>query len=164
MKFEIADLGIGVGVAVIGLAGATLGGFIVSSLVDLTDSSSADNTGILRDAEGSPWFAVILFSVVVGAPITEELFFRGLTLRAIEKRLGKVWAVILSALIFTLPHWIGTDWRGTLTLFGSIFVVGLVLGAAAVITDRLSGPIIAHMIFNAFGTAGALGYFDNLIP
>jgi membrane protease YdiL (CAAX protease family) len=164
LTFTPADLGIGVGVAFIGLGGAAAAGFIVSSLVGLTDEASADNTQILRDAEGTPWLAMILFAVVVGAPITEELFFRGLTLRAIEKRLGQVWAVVLSAVIFTLPHWIGSDWRGTLTLFGSIFVVGLVLGAAAVITDRIASSIIAHMILNAFGVAGALGYLDSFIP
>jgi len=163
LRFQPADIGIGVGVAIIGLAGATLAGLIASSLVGLTDETSADNTQILRDAEGTPWLAVILFSVVIGAPLTEELFFRGLTLRAIEKRLGRVWAVILSSLVFTLPHWIGTDWRGTVTLFASIFVVGLVLGAATVITNRISSAIIAHMIFNAFGAAGALGYFDALV-
>lgn len=164
LRFTPADLGIGVGVAFIGLAGATAGGLIVSALVGLDDESSADNTQILRDAEGTPWLAVILFAVIIGAPVTEELFFRGLTLRAIEKRWGQVWAVVLSAVIFTLPHWIGTDWRGTVTLFGSIFVVGLVLGAAVVITDRIASSIIAHMIFNAFGAAGALGYFDSVLP
>jgi len=164
LRFKPADLGIGVGVAFIGLGGASVAGFIVSSLVGLTDEASADNTQILRDAEGTPWMPMILFAVVIGAPITEELFFRGLTLRAIEKRLGQLWAVVLSSLIFTLPHWIGSDWRGTLTLFGSIFVVGLVLGAAAVITDRIASSIVAHMLFNAFGVAGALGYFDNFIP
>ena len=164
LRFTVSDIGIGIGVAMMGLAGATVVGQITSALVGLTDESSADNTQILRDAEGTPWMAVMLFSVVIGAPITEELFFRGLTLRAIEKRLGQVWAVILSAMVFTLPHWIGSDWRGTVTLFSSIFVVGLVLGAATVMTNRISSAIIAHMIFNAIGAAGALGYFDGLIP
>jgi membrane protease YdiL (CAAX protease family) len=164
LRMTPADLGIGVGVAVIGLAGATLASIIVSTVVDLTDDSSADNTQILRDAEGTVWLPVILFSVIVGAPVAEELFFRGLTLRAIEKRAGKVWAVIGSAVVFTLPHFIGSDWRGTVTLFGSIFVVGLVLGAATVITNRIAGAVIAHMIFNAFGAAGALGYLDSYIP
>jgi len=164
LKFKFSDIGIGMGVAVIGLAAAGAAGWVVGELVNLTDEASADNAQFLRDAEGTPWLAVILFTVVVGAPFTEELFFRGLTLRAIEKRLGSWWGVLLSSIIFTLPHWTGSDWRGTMTLFASIFAVGIVLGAATVITDRIASSIIAHMIFNAFGAAGALGWFDSLAP
>lgn len=155
------DLGIGFGVAVAGLGAAGLAGMVTSNLVGLTDEAAADNTQFLREAEGTPWLAVILFAAVIGAPITEELFFRGLTLRAIEKRLGSNWAVVLSALIFTLPHFTSPDWRGTAVLFSSIFVVGLILGAVTVKTERLAAAIVAHMIFNGVGAAAALGWFEQ---
>ncbi len=155
------DLGIGIGVAALGLGAAGLAGMATSRLVGLTDESAADNTQFLREAEGTPWLAVILFAAVIGAPVTEELFFRGLTLRAVEKRLGSTWAIILSALIFTVPHFTSPDWRGTAVLFSSIFVVGLILGAVTVKTDRLAAAIVAHMIFNGVGAAAALGWFDQ---
>ncbi len=155
------DIGIGLGVAVLGLAGAGLAGMIVTNLVGLTDEAAADNTQFLKEASGTPWLGAILFAAVVGAPITEELFFRGLTLRALEKRLGSVWAIVGSAVIFTLPHFTSPDLRGTAVLFSSIFVVGLILGWITVKTDRLAAAIIAHMIFNAVGAAAALGWFDQ---
>lgn len=158
---EPRDLGIGLGVAVVGLIGAGVAGMVTSNLVGLTDEAAADNTQFLREAEGTPWLAAILFAAVIGAPITEELFFRGLTLRAIEKRLGSTWAIILSSVIFTLPHFTSPDLRGTAVLFSSIFVVGLVLGVITVKTDRLAPAIIAHMIFNGVGAAAALGWFDQ---
>jgi membrane protease YdiL (CAAX protease family) len=160
--FKWIDLGIGLGAAMIGLAAAGVAGLVASELVDLTDDASADNTQFLTDAEGTPWLYLILFLVVVGAPFSEELLFRGLTLRAIEKRLGSAAAVIGSSIIFTVPHWIGSDWRGTLVLFASIFAVGLVLAVTAVMTRRLGAPILAHMIFNSVGAAGALGWLDGL--
>ncbi len=161
LRFKPSDLGIGLGVAVVGLIGAGAAGMVATRLVGLTDEAAADNTQFLRDAEGTPWLAVILFAAVVGAPVTEELFFRGLTLRALEKRMGSRWAVVLSAVIFTLPHFTTPDWQGTTVLFASIFTVGLVLGAVTVKTDRLAPAIIAHMIFNAVGSAAALGWFDQ---
>lgn len=161
-EFKWIDLGIGLGAAMIGLASAGVAGLVTSELVNLTDESSADNTQFLTDAEGTPWLYLILFLVVVGAPFSEELLFRGLALRAIEKRLGAMAAVVGSSIIFTIPHWIGTDWRGTLVLFASIFTVGLVLAVTAVMTRRLGGPILAHMVFNFVGAAGALGWFDGL--
>ncbi len=160
--FKWADLGIGLGTAMIGLAAAGVAGLVTSELVDLTDEASADNTQFLTDAEGTPWLYLILFLVVVGAPFSEELLFRGLALRAIEKRLGSAAAVIGSSIVFTVPHWIGSDWRGTLVLFASIFAVGLVLAVTAVMTRRLGAPILAHMIFNFVGAAGALGWLDGL--
>jgi membrane protease YdiL (CAAX protease family) len=162
LRFEPIDLALGLGVAFIGLAAAGFVGWATSELVGLTDEASADNTQFLRDAEDSPWLILFLFAVVIGAPVSEELFFRGLTLRAIEKRAGKIAAVFLSAAIFTLPHFTGTDIKGTTVLFASIFCVGVVLGAAAIITDRIASSIIAHMIFNAIGAIGALGWFDSI--
>ncbi len=158
---EPRDIDIGIGVAVAGLVTAGVAGMVTTDLVGLTDEAAADNTQFLREAAGTPWLAAILFAAVIGAPITEELFFRGLTLRAIEKRLGSIWAVVLSAVIFTLPHFTSPDLRGTAVLFSSIFVVGLILGAVTVKTDRLAPAIIAHMIFNGAGAAVALGWFDQ---
>jgi len=157
---QFRDLGIGLGVAVAGLICAGVAGMVTTSLVGLTDEAAADNTQFLKDAQGSPWLALILFAAVIGAPVTEELFFRGLTLRAIEKRLGSTWAIVLSAVVFTLPHFTSPDWRGTAALFSSIFVVGLILGAITVKTDRLAAAIVAHMIFNSVGAAAALGWFE----
>ena len=155
------DLGIGLGVAILGLIGAGLAGMVTTNLVGLTDEAAADNTQFLREAEGTPWLGFILFAAVVGAPITEELFFRGLTLRAIEKRLGSIWAIVLSAVIFTVPHFTSPDWRGTAVLFSSIFTVGLILGWITVKTNRLAAAIVAHMLFNGVGAAAALGWFDQ---
>ncbi len=162
LAIHARDIGIGLGVAVLGFAAAGLAGMATSSLVGLTDEAAADNTQFLRQAEGTPWLWLILFAAVVGAPVTEELFFRGLTLRAIEKRLGSTWAIWLSALAFTVPHFTNPDWRGTAVLFSSIFVVGLILGWITVKTDRLGPAIIAHMIFNGMGSAAALGHLEFL--
>lgn len=160
-RFALRDLGIGLGVAILGLVGAAVAGIVTTSLVGLTDDAAADNTQFLRDAAETPWLPAILYAAVIGAPITEELFFRGLTLRAIEKRLGSTWAVVLSAVLFTLPHFTSPDLRGTAVLFSSIFVVGLVLGAVTVKTDRLGPAIVAHVVFNSVGAAAALGWFDQ---
>ncbi|MFV0259253.1 MAG: lysostaphin resistance A-like protein [Acidimicrobiales bacterium] len=162
--FRPLDLAIGLGTAVIALGGAGLAGAIVSQLVGLTDPAAADNTQILTDADGTAWQALIVFAVVVGAPVSEELFFRGLCLRAIENRAGVVTAVIGSTILFTLPHFVGAGWAGTAVLLSSIGVVGLVLAVVTVMVDRLLPAIIAHMLFNLVGALGALGAFDQVAP
>ena len=162
LGFKPIDLALGLGTAIIGVGCAAVAAAVVSSLVDLADDSEADNTQFLTDADGTPWLYVLLFAVIVGAPVAEELFFRGLTLRSIENRFGPVAAVIGSTILFTLPHFIGSGLDGTLVLFASIGAVGAVLGTVTVIVGRLWPAIIAHMAFNALGAAGALGAFGEL--
>lgn len=162
LRFAPVDLAIGLGTAVIALGLAAVASGVVAQLVNLSDQAQADNTQFLRDAEGTPWLYFLLFAVVVGAPVAEELFFRGLILRAFEKRSGKGAAIVGSTLLFTLPHFTGSSLDGTLVLFASISMVGLVFAAIAVTVDRLGPTIIAHMLFNAVGAAAALGLLDSL--
>lgn len=164
LRFQPIDLAIGLGAAIMAFGLAAVASGVVSSLVDLADESQAENTQFLLDAKGTPWLAVFLVAAVVGAPLTEELLFRGLVLRAFEKRFGKVVAVIGSIVAFTLPHFTGSNLDGTLVLFASIGAVGLVFGVVAVMTDRLGPTIVAHVIFNAFGAASALGAFGMVHP
>lgn len=161
LKFSAPDVGIGVLVGALMLGVAGLAAYVAGILVGLDDESEADNTQFLDEAEGSPWLYVLIASVVIGAPLAEEIFFRGLTLRAIEKRLGTVWAIIGSTIIFTLPHFIGAGWQGTIVLFSAIGSVGAILGVLAVKRDNLTAPITAHMLFNSVGALAALGVIEE---
>ncbi|MDH3680921.1 MAG: CPBP family intramembrane metalloprotease [Acidimicrobiia bacterium] len=162
LAFKPVDVALGFGTAIIALGVAAAAAAIASELVSLTDESAADNTEFLRTAEGTPWFYVLLAAVVVGAPFAEELFFRGLALRAFEKRAGPVAAVVGSTVLFTLPHFIGSGLEGTVVLFASIGAVGAVLGTITIVVGRLWPAIFAHVVFNSIGAAGALGAFDGL--
>ncbi|MHB1137558.1 MAG: CPBP family intramembrane glutamic endopeptidase [Microthrixaceae bacterium] len=86
----------------------------------------------------------LLFALLVGlgAPIVEELFYRGLVLGAAEKRGTGRWAAVgLSALIFAGMHFQALQFPGLL-------VFGLVAGALVVLTGRLGPAIFAHIGFN----------------
>ena len=88
--------------------------------------------------------------VVVAVPVVEELFFRGLLLRAIQHRLGNGWAVVLSAVAFGLAHLDATlSGAGQVLLVASLSALGVVLAAMAVRTGRLGPGIWAHAGFNA---------------
>ncbi len=156
LRFKPSDLWTGFGTGVIGLAAAAVTTLLLTNVTGLSDASAAENTQILEIGEGSPWLWVIVFSVVVGAPISEELFFRGLTLRAIEKRAGTAAAVVLSSLVFALPHFIGGGLQASIVLLGTIFVIGLILAIVTIVTDRLAPAIIAHMVFNGYAAVALL--------
>jgi uncharacterized protein len=85
----------------------------------------------------------LLFILVVGvvAPCAEELFFRGLVYRALEKRWNQWWALGISSVVFAATH---LEPLQFLPLLGA----GLVFGGLVVLTDRLGPAVLAHMAFN----------------
>jgi uncharacterized protein len=91
---------------------------------------------------------VVDILIVAGAPVVEELFFRGLLLSALEKRFaglppvkGRWLSVVITAVVFGLVHYEPLQLAG-LVLFG------LALGLLAQRTKRLGSNIVAHATFN----------------
>ena len=87
---------------------------------------------------------VILFAVIVaiGAPIAEELFFRGLLMRSIEKRWTLTIGVIASSVVFGVSHFEPLQ-------MPALILAGATFALLAAKTDRLGPAVIAHMTFNA---------------
>ncbi len=152
--FEWSDLWIGTLTAIAAVALAATMGTLIAQLVGISDQVS--NTEFLTDAEGTLSYWILIFGVAVGAPISEELLFRGLILRAFEKRAGAAIGVIGSSIAFTLPHYISATPSELVVLLGTIGSVGLVLGTVAVRTRRLAPVIVAHVLFNSLTVAQIL--------
>ncbi len=100
------------------------------------------NARELYDRAHGLWIVVLVFVVVVGAPIVEELVYRGLLQGAARRTLNDVLAVVVVAAFFTVIHFRPVEYPG-------LFLFGLVLGSCAWATNRLGMGIVAHMSFNA---------------
>ncbi len=157
LRFEPMDLLRGLGLAVTCVVASGVLSQLMTWIVGLPDSANASNTGVLTDNDDSLWVIGIILLVTIGAPLSEELLFRGLILRIFEKHFGTVLAVAGSTLLFTLPHWQGgATFDETMVLLAAIAGVGAVLGIGAIKFGSLGPPIIGHMIFNVWGTLVAL--------
>ncbi|MCU1378501.1 MAG: Abortive infection protein [Acidimicrobiales bacterium] len=96
----------------------------------------------LAGKANDPFGVLCLFLLtVVGAALIEELCYRGLWLRSIERRFGTVAGVLLSALVFGVVHF-------ELYALPLLAVFGVVLGVLAARTGRLGPAIWAHVAFN----------------
>jgi len=112
------------------------------------------------------WLFGALAAPVLIAPLVEELFFRGLLLRAVlgttrtaggGRVSSSVIAVTVSGLVFALVHTLTADSPTTVLVVGvSTFAFGVSVAVLAVVTGRLGGPIIAHLTFNAVVIVPAL--------
>ena len=87
--------------------------------------------------------------VVVGAPVMEELFYRGLLQRSLASRYSEGLVVVGVAALFALVHFRPIEIPG-------LFVIGLVFGFVALRTGRLGMAIMIHAGFNATGILQAL--------
>lgn len=163
--FRLEDLGIGLGVAMIALFSAGIMATLAAFAVGLDDDADGENLQLLNDADGTPWLWTLVYTVIVVAPVAEELLFRGLILQAFKKRFGTVVAVIVSILAFAPLHIAdgGFFSDGQVVLLAAIGTLALVFTITALVTGRLGASIIAHMIVNAVGVVTALGYLDRLI-
>lgn len=155
LRFRPVDIawGLGTGFVILILAGAL--GALLTEALDV-GSEESTNTQIISDAADTQALWIIVAAAVALAPVVEELFFRGLCLRAIEKRFGTTWAVIGSTVLFTIPHFANPSLAGTVVLFSIIGMVGLFLALLVVRTGRLGPAIIAHAAFNVVGVIGVL--------
>ena len=104
----------------------------------------------LLDKAQGPAYAGLVVSVAVGAPIVEELFFRGLLLRSLQRRMGDVKAILISAVAFGLAHGSTLPADAVVLVIVSLTVFGAVLAWLAIRTGRLGPGIVAHAAFNLF--------------
>lgn len=161
LRFRPVDVGWGVlgGIAVLGFSVALN---IAWHLV--TGKDAPENSGFLPESPSFLTAALLVLAVAVITPFAEELFFRGLLLRALEKRFNPKIAVVVSSVVFGALHLTGvtsaTD-LADLALQGVFVAVvitlyGLVFALLATYTGRLAPPIIAHMVVNGVGVVSYL--------
>ena len=107
----------------------------------------------LVDRADGALIVVLFAAVVVGAPIVEELFFRGFlqhpVVARLEDRRARWVAVVAVAAVFGAIHFRPVEFPG-------LFAFGLVLGVCLLLTGRIGMSIAAHVAFNATGLILAL--------
>lgn len=95
--------------------------------------------------DGTWEFMSIFVSVVILAPLVEELFFRGYLFRVLEERLGGNTAVLLTAFLFALVHF-------SIYSFIPILLMGGIMGWMR----KRSGSMVPSLVFHSANNLAAL--------
>lgn len=83
---------------------------------------------------------------IFGAAVLEEIIFRGLIFRTLEKWKGPITALLTSSLIFQIPHFMNLHTGISPAVLGVLF--GVITGLMYAYTRRLWLPIAFHFSWN----------------
>ena len=101
---------------------------------------------LTNQADGGLAFVFLAILLIVGAPIVEEIFYRGMLFGALRRSLSVVVTIVVSGLIFGAAHF-------QPLLIPGLAAFGMVLVWMRARSGRLGGAIIAHATFNAITVA-----------
>jgi membrane protease YdiL (CAAX protease family) len=151
-RFRPADLGYGpLGFLACVFMAAFIGGVFHGTRF------AGSNTDIITNQRGNTvGVAVVTLIAAIGAPIFEELFFRGFLRTALASRIG-AGAVWVQAVFFGLAHYQFGLGLGNVSVVTATAGIGVVLGYTAHFTRRLGAGTIAHGMFNLFVTLTIIG-------
>ncbi len=90
---------------------------------------------------------VLAFLAILFAPIAEEVIFRGFLQRSLCVFLSPLWAIVVTAVLFTLCH--GMYYFNGLALL-YVFLLGLLFGTVAHVTRSTLPGIVGHFLNNLF--------------
>lgn len=113
------------------------------------DDALSETANDLIDRADGGLIVVLFLLVVIGAPVVEEVVYRGLLQRPLLDRLPAVPVVLGVAALFAVIHFRPVEYPG-------LFVAGLVFGVCAWRAGRIGMAVAAHVAFNATGLALAL--------
>ena len=135
---------------------ASIAARVAFALVVGTDRGSSDD---LRDGlrNHHDVLGVFLVAALIGAPLFEELVFRGVIQRGLTKLAGKYVAIVGQGLLFGFYHVVGAFDLVSVFYVGSLSIIGMVFGIAADRTGRLGPGMLAHFLSNALAMAVLLG-------
>lgn len=126
----------------IGLAiGAVIVGFMLYALFSLTNLS-------LERHEAQTMFPFLLTaSIIIPLALMEELLFRGYPFFRLSQLLNIRWVLLITAVLFALYHYNGTNSLTSLLLGPGIW--GVAFGVAAYLSKSLAVPLGMHISANA---------------
>jgi membrane protease YdiL (CAAX protease family) len=128
-------------------------------LYDLLDIGSDELEEPARQlAAGATGIGAVALVVMtlVGAPVAEEILYRGVLQRSLRRRYPAWLAIGLTATVFAASHFQALQ-------FPALLFIGVVLGAVAERTGRIGPAIATHVGFNLVTTVVLLVVHDEVL-
>lgn len=106
---------------------------------------------------------IIFAMLALGAPIVEEIFYRGLVFTALSNRLGLLSGGIISSVLFGISHYQGSGYNALFVVILTSSLGGL-LAYARYKSGGIFLPIMIHVAFNSLSAVALIFAGDLLLP
>lgn len=158
LRLTWGDTGWGAMAGVAGLFLAGIAALITQLFVPDVTSAAAEAADQLQEEAGRVSIMLFALLVMVGAPIVEEIFFRGLFFAALRKRgVNAVVTIALTGVVFAGFHFEPTR-------FFVLLPTGLLLGWVRWKTGSTGASMVAHGVVNAPGAIVLLVGLPDVTP
>ena len=106
----------------------------------------------------SPWWPLAFLAIGIGAPVSEEVLFRGFLLPVLARtRIGFWGAAVVATILWTALH-AGYSAAG----IAEVFLIGLMFALMLRQTGSLRVPMVCHAVYNS-ALALAVKFYPNLL-
>jgi membrane protease YdiL (CAAX protease family) len=141
-----SNVGAGIAVGIAGLLLAQIVGTIVVNVAQNVAGHAIEQPKQipLQNSPSTAMLVLLGVSVIVFAPLAEELFFRGFLFRGLRNWMRAGPAIVLSAAIFAISHVVPL-------VILPIFALGMLLAGVVERRGSLVPSMVAHATFNTFG-------------
>ena len=96
-----------------------------------------------------PNWILNFITLVIGAPLVEELIYRNMAITNMKKRIPPIVAVLISAAVFGIAH-------GNPLQIVYAAAIGIVFGIIFIRTESIYPSLLGHAIFNGIGFVSSL--------
>jgi membrane protease YdiL (CAAX protease family) len=158
LRLTWSDTGWGVLTGFVGLIAAGLAALATQLMVPEVTSAAGEAAAELQESAGRLAITMFAALVMVGAPVVEELFFRGLFFSALRKRgVNAVLTIVITGVVFAGFHFEPTR-------FLVLLPTGLLLGWVRWKTGSTGAAMVAHGVVNAPGAIVLLVGLPDMSP
>jgi uncharacterized protein len=146
VRFRWVDLLIGFVGAIIARCFATL---VLEPFIHVARTAGNPDQSLDSVTQlGTSGWIVLIALTCIGAPLFEELFFRGLLQGQLVERFGPGIGIAVTSVVFGAVHIANDPGVAGLLLALSVGAAGVVLGVVRHLTGRLGSSIATHSLFN----------------
>lgn len=146
-RFRREDLAIGFGAAIVARCISVI--VLVPFVHEVRKAGNPDSSLYAITSLGAwGWLALVALTCV-GAPLIEELYFRGLLQGQLVERVGVGVGIFATAVVFGAVHIANDPGVAGALLALTVGASGIVLGVVRHLTGRLGTSTVTHALFNA---------------
>jgi membrane protease YdiL (CAAX protease family) len=143
-EIKVDDIGWGA----LAIAAAMVARIVLLIFLSTQEQDPVREPGRALDSEHGLAFWAFALAALVGAPLIEELVFRGVLQRSLTKVVGAPVAIGAQALLFAAYHFVPDGTGYSNFYFGALAIFGVAAGIADERTGRLGPGIAAHFLNN----------------